>query len=382
MSMPVSPEVTRTTLTTMEILSQGMVINVGPQHPSTHGVLRLILALDGEQILACEPVIGYLHRGLEKMMERRPYRHNIPFTDRLDYLAALSNNLGICQCIERLGAVEVPERAKYIRVLLMELQRIASHLVFLGTFGTDLGATTMFLYAFREREMVLDLLEECTGARLTYNWVRVGGVPDDLPEGFGQKVLDFIKLFRQRIDEYNQLLTRNRIFRSRTRGIGVLPKETALAYGCSGPVIRGSGVPYDIRKVAPYEVYDRVEFEVPVFEQGDVWARYLVRMEEMRQSCRIIEQVIRDMPDGPVLTKLPKIFKPPAGIAYSRVESPRGELSFMMVSDGSPNPVRVHIRAPSFVNLSVLPRLLEGAKVADLVAILGSLDIVLGEIDR
>jgi len=366
----------------MEILSQGMVINVGPQHPSTHGVLRLILALDGEQILACEPVIGYLHRGLEKMMERRPYRHNIPFTDRLDYLAALSNNLGICQCIERLGAVEVPERAKYIRVLLMELQRIASHLVFLGTFGTDLGATTMFLYAFREREMVLDLLEECTGARLTYNWVRVGGVPDDLPEGFGQKVLDFIKLFRQRIDEYNQLLTRNRIFRSRTRGIGVLPKETALAYGCSGPVIRGSGVPYDIRKVALYEVYDRVEFEVPVFEQGDVWARYLVRMEEMRQSCRIIEQVIRDMPDGPVLTKLPKIFKPPAGIAYSRVESPRGELSFMMVSDGSPNPVRVHIRAPSFVNLSVLPRLLEGAKVADLVAILGSLDIVLGEIDR
>jgi len=207
-------------------------------------------------------------------------------------------------------------------------------------------------------------------------------VPDDLPEGFGQKVLDFIKLFRQRIDEYNQLLTRNRIFRSRTRGIGVLPKETALAYGCSGPVIRGSGVPYDIRKVAPYEVYDRVEFEVPVFEQGDVWARYLVRMEEMRQSCRVIEQVIRDMPDGPVLTKLPKIFKPPAGIAYSRVESPRGELSFMMVSDGSPNPVRVHIRAPSFVNLSVLPRLLEGAKVADLVAILGSLDIVLGEIDR
>jgi NADH-quinone oxidoreductase subunit D len=380
--MPVSPELAQRTPTTVEILSQGMVINVGPQHPSTHGVLRLILALDGEQILACEPVIGYLHRGLEKMMERRPYRHNIPFTDRLDYLAALSNNLGICQCIERLGGVEVPERAKYIRVLLMELQRIASHLVFLGTFGTDLGATTMFLYAFREREMVLDLLEECTGARLTYNWVRVGGVPDDLPDGFGQKVLDFVKLFRQRIDEYDQLLTGNRIFRARTRGIGILPKEMALAYGCSGPVIRASGVPYDIRQVAPYEVYDRVQFDVPVYERGDVWARYLVRMEEMRQSCRIIEQVIRDMPDGAVLTKLPKIFKPPAGIAYSRVESPRGELSFMMVSDGSPNPVRVHIRAPSFVNLSVLPRLLEGAKVADLVAILGSIDVVLGEIDR
>ncbi len=381
MSVPVSSQ-TPSSLNTVEVLSQGMVINVGPQHPSTHGVLRLILTLDGEQILACEPVIGYLHRGLEKMMERRPYRHNIPFTDRLDYLAALSNNLAICQCIERLGGVEVPERAQYIRVLLMELQRIASHLVFLGTFGTDLGATTMFLYAFREREMVLDLLEECTGARLTYNWVRVGGVPDDLPEGFGQKVLDFVKLFRQRIEEYDMLLTRNRIFRSRTQGIGVLPKETALAYGCSGPVARASGIPYDIRKVAPYEVYNRVEFDVPVFEDGDVWARYLVRMEELRQSLRIIEQVLRDMPDGPVQTKLPKIFKPPAGIAYSRVESPRGELSFMMVSDGGANPVRVHIRAPSFVNLSVLPRLLEGAKVADLVAILGSIDVVLGEIDR
>ncbi len=381
MSVPVSSQ-TPSSLNTVEVLSQGMVINVGPQHPSTHGVLRLILTLDGEQILACEPVIGYLHRGLEKMMERRPYRHNIPFTDRLDYLAALSNNLAICQCIERLGGVEVPERAQYIRVLLMELQRIASHLVFLGTFGTDLGATTMFLYAFREREMVLDLLEECTGARLTYNWVRVGGVPDDLPEGFGQKVLDFVKLFRQRIEEYDMLLTRNRIFRSRTQGIGVIPKETALAYGCSGPVARASGIPYDIRKVAPYEVYNRVEFDVPVFEDGDVWARYLVRMEELRQSLRIIEQVLRDMPDGPVQTKLPKIFKPPAGIAYSRVESPRGELSFMMVSDGGANPVRVHIRAPSFVNLSVLPRLLEGAKVADLVAILGSIDVVLGEIDR
>lgn len=379
--MPISRE-RQSTPTTVEILSQGMVINVGPQHPSTHGVLRLILTLDGEQILHCEPVCGYLHRGLERMMERRPYRHNIPFTDRLDYLAALSCNLGICQCIERLGGVEVPERAQYIRVLLMELQRIASHLVFLGTFGTDLGATTMFLYAFREREMVLDLLEECTGARLTYNWVRVGGVPDDLPDGFGQNVLAFLKLFRERIEEYHQLLTRNRIFRSRTQGIGILPKHLALAHGASGPVIRASGVAYDIRTVAPYEVYDRVQFDVPVMEKGDVWARYMVRMEEMRQSIRIIEQVLRDIPDGPVQTKLPKVFKPPAGIAYSRVESPRGELSFMMVSDGSPNPARVHIRTPSFVNLSILPHLLEGTKVADLVAILGSLDIVLGEIDR
>lgn len=370
------------TLTTTEISSPGMAINMGPQHPSTHGVLRLIVELDGEVVHSCRPVIGYLHRGLEKMFEARPYRHNIPFTDRLDYLASLNNNLAISQAIERIGNIAVPERAQYIRVILCELNRIASHLVFLGTFATDLGATTVFLYSFRERERVLDLLEAMTGARLTYNWIRAGGVPADLPEGFEEATRAFIKEFLPRLDENDRLLTGNRIFRARCEGVGVIPREMAIAYGASGPVIRGSGVPYDIRKIAPYEVYDRLEFDVPVFPEGDVMARYKVRIEEMRQSARIIEQCFRDMPQGEIMTKIPKIFKPPAGEAYSRTESPRGELCFYMVSDGSTNPVRVHIRAPSFVHLSLLPELLKGVKVADVIAILGSLDTVLGEVDR
>jgi len=370
------------TLTTTEISSPGMTLNMGPQHPSTHGVLRLIVELDGEVVRSCRPVIGYLHRGLEKMFERRPYRHNIPFTDRLDYLASLNNNLAISQAIERIGNIEVPERAQYIRVLLCELNRIASHLVFLGTFAADVGATTVFLYAFRERERVIDLLEAMTGARLTYNWIRAGGVPEDLPEGFEAATRAFLAEFLPRLDENDRLLTGNRVFRARCEGIGVISKEMAVAYGASGPVARGSGLPYDLRRVAPYEVYDRLAFDVPVFEEGDVMARYKVRIEEMRQSARIIEQCFRDMPEGEIMTKLPKIFKPPAGEAYSRTESPRGELSFFMVSDGTPNPVRVHIRAPSFVHLSLLPAMLSGVKVADVIAILGSLDTVLGEVDR
>jgi NADH-quinone oxidoreductase subunit D len=359
-----------------------MTLNMGPQHPSTHGVLRLIVQLDGEIIRSCRPVIGYLHRGLEKMFEARPYRQNIPFTDRLDYLAALNSNLAMAQAIERIGGVQVPERAQYIRVLLCELNRIASHLVFLGTFATDLGATTVFLYAFREREKVLDLLEAMTGARLTYNWIRAGGVPTDLPEGFGAGVLAFLAELREALEENSRLLTGNRIFRVRCEGIGIISREMALAYGASGPVARGSGIPYDIRRVAPYDVYDRMEFDVPVFAEGDCMARYRVRIEEIRQSARIIEQCLRDMPEGEVLTKLPKIFKPPAGEAYSRTESPRGELSILAVSDGSPNPARIHVRGPSFVHLSLLPELLAGTKVADVIAILGSLDTVLGEVDR
>ncbi len=370
------------TLTTTEITSPGMTVNMGPQHPSTHGVLRLIVELDGEIVVSCRPVIGYLHRGLEKMFERRPYRQNVPFTDRLDYLAALNNNLAISQAIERVGRLEVPERAQYIRVLLCELNRIASHLVFLGTFATDLGATTVFLYAFRERERVLDLLEAMTGARLTYNWIRAGGVPADLPEGFADRTRAFFKDFQSELVSYDRLLTGNRIFRARCEGVGVISREMAIAYAASGPVARGSGIPYDIRRIAPYEVYDRLEFDVPVFPEGDVMARYRVRMEEMRQSARIVEQCLRDMPDGEIMTKIPKIFKPPAGEAYSRTESPRGELCFFMVSDGGLNPVRVHIRAPSFVHLGLLPEMLKGVKIADVIAILGSLDTVLGEVDR
>lgn len=361
---------------------QGMVINLGPQHPSTHGVLRLLVELDGEYVRSCDPVIGYLHRGLERMLEARPYRQLVPFTDRLDYLASLNCNLAISQAIERLGNVAVPERAQYIRVLLCELNRIASHLVFVGTYAQDVGATTVFLYAFRERERVLDLLEAMTGARLTYNWIRPGGVPADLPDGFDHAVREFIRNFLPELDTYDRLLTGNPIFRMRTEGIGVISKECVFAYGASGPVARGSGVEFDIRRTDPYEVYDRLQFDVPVFQEGDCMARYRVRVEEMRQSCRIIEQCLQDMPAGDILTKLPKIFKPPAGDAFSRTESPRGELSVHMRSNGSPNPERVHIRAPSFVHLSMLPELLRGVKLADVIAILGSLDTVLGEVDR
>jgi NADH-quinone oxidoreductase subunit D len=369
-------------LTSTEISSPGMTINMGPQHPSTHGVLRLLVELDGEVVHSCRPVIGYLHRGLEKMFEARPYRQCIPFTDRLDYLASLNNNLAISQAVERVGNITVPERAQYIRVMLCELNRIASHLVFLGTYATDIGATTVFLYAFRDREKVLDLLEMMTGARLTYNWIRPGGVPTDLPEGFEKAVRSVFEELKVSLDENNRLLTGNRIFRVRTEGIGVISKEQAIAWGATGPVIRGSGVPYDIRKIAPYEVYDRLDFDVPVFDQGDCMARYLVRIEEIRQSMRIVEQCFKDMPEGEIMTKMPKIFRPPVGQAYSRTESPRGELSFFMVSDGSLNPVRVHVRAPSFIHLSMLPELLKGVKVADVIAILGSLDTVLGEVDR
>jgi NADH-quinone oxidoreductase subunit D len=359
-----------------------MVLNMGPQHPSTHGVLRLIVELDGEIIRSCRPVIGYLHRGLEKMFEARPYRQNIPFTDRQDYLASLNCNLAMAQAIERLGGIAVPERAQYIRVLLCELNRIASHLVFLGTFATDLGATTVFLYCFREREKLLDLLEAMTGARLTYNWIRAGGVAADLPEGYSGRVRGFLTEFLAALRENDRLLTGNRIFRARTEGVGVLSRDLAVAYGASGPVARGSGIDYDIRRIAPYDVYDRLQFEVPVFTEGDCMARYRVRIEEMRQSVRIIEQCLTEMPEGESQTRLPKIFKPPAGEAYSRTESPRGELSMFMVSDGSTNPVRVHVRAPSFVHLALLPAMLPGTKIADAVAILGSLDTVLGEVDR
>jgi NADH-quinone oxidoreductase subunit D len=370
------------TLTTTEISSPGMTLNMGPQHPSTHGVLRLVVELDGEIVRTCRPVIGYLHRGLEKMFEARPYRQNVPFTDRLDYLAALCCNLAMSQAIERIGNIAVPERAQYLRVLLCELNRIASHLVFLGTFATDVGATSVFLYCFREREKALDLLEAMTGARLTYNWIRAGGVPTDLPDGFADELRRFLKELLSALDDNHRLLSGNRIFRARCEGIGVLSREMAIAYGASGPVIRGSGVAYDIRKIAPYDAYDRVEFDVPVFAEGDIMARYKVRIEEMRQSARIIEQCLRDMPEGEIMTKIPKIFKPPAGEAYSRTESPRGELSMYMVSDGTTNPARCHVRAPSFVHLGLLPALMEGLKVADLVAILGSLDTVLGEVDR
>jgi len=362
--------------------TEQLVINMGPQHPSTHGVLRLVLTLEGEVITDLEPDIGYLHRGMEKLAENRTYAQYLPYTDRLDYLASLNCNLGYCLAVERLAGIEVPERAQYIRVLLAELNRIASHLIWLATFGNDLGATTVFLYGMRERELMVDLFELALGARLTYAGMRIGGMPYDLPEGFEQATREAIRQMRPRLDENDRLLTGNRIFQSRTRGVGALSRADAIAYAVSGPTLRGSGLAMDIRGHDPYCIYERLDFEVPVFDEGDCFARYLVRIEEMRQSLRMVEQCLDRMPAGPVRAKLPRAFKPPAGEAYSRTEAPRGDLGVFVVSDGSANPCRVRVRAPSFANLQALGVMTRGSKIGDLVAILGSIDIVLGEIDR
>lgn len=357
-------------------------VNMGPQHPSTHGVLRLFLKFDGEVVVEAIPYIGYLHRGIEKLAESRTYAQFIPFTDRLDYLASMNNNLAYVSTVEKLLGIEIPERAKYIRVLMAELNRIASHLVWWGTYSLDLGAITPFLYAFREREKIIDLFEMVCGARLTYNYMRIGGVSRDLPEEVIPKIYEFVIDFRKKLNEYDALLTYNEIFQQRTKGIGVVSKEMAINYGFSGPNLRASGVYWDLRKDEPYLVYDKLKFVVPTGERGDCFDRYKVRIEEMRQSCAIIEQALNLLPEGDYQTKVPKIIKPPAGEVYCRYENPRGQLGFYIISDGTSSPYRLKIRPPSFINLQILPELLIGWKVADIVAILGSIDIVLGEIDR
>jgi len=362
--------------------TEQIILNMGPQHPSTHGVLRLQLTLEGEVVVGCRPVIGYLHRGVEKIGEARTYPQVIPYTDRLDYLSSASNNLAYVQAVEKLMGVEVPARAQHLRVILLELNRIASHLMFVASFANDLAATTVFLYALREREPIMDLFEMWTGARLTQTWVRVGGVAQDIPDGFVEKAREYCRMLPGRLDEYDRLLTGNRIFRVRTEGVGILPPEEAIDYGCSGPTLRGSGVSYDVRRAEPYEVYDQLSFEVVTAESCDCMGRYLVRMEEMRQSLSIIEQCLDRLPEGEVLAKVPRALRPPAGEAYGRVESPRGDFGCWVVSDGGLQPVRVRFRAPSFFHLQALPRILQGWKIGDVVAILGSIDIVLGEVDR
>lgn len=357
-------------------------INMGPQHPSTHGVLRLQLKLNGEEITDIRPVIGYLHRGVEKLSEHRTYSMIEPLTDRLDYVAAISENLGYCGAVEKLMGIEVPPRAQYIRVVLAELQRVASHLLWLGTHALDIGAMSVFFYTFRERELLLDLLEEFCGARLTYNSMRIGGLLEDVPEGWFDRVKHFLKIFPSRQQEYESLLTVNRIWVGRTKGVGILTAEDAIAIGASGPTLRGSGVDYDVRKAQPYCSYDQFEFDVPLGENCDTYDRYVIRMEEMRQACRIIDQAIDKMPDGPVRAKVPKYIKPPAGEVYHVVESPRGEQGFHIVSIGSNMPYRMRFRAPSFANLQALPGMCKGGLVADVVAVIGSLDIVLGDVDR
>ncbi|MGD0233521.1 MAG: NADH dehydrogenase (quinone) subunit D [Syntrophorhabdales bacterium] len=384
-----------------------MTINMGPQHPATHGVLRMVLELDGEIVKRSVPFIGYLHRGVEKLAEARTYHQALTLTDRLDYTNGLSNNLAYCLACEKLIGLEIPKRAQYLRVVLCELQRLAAHLLWLATHALDIGAMTVLFYAFRERETILTIVEHVTGARLTPSYIRIGGLAKDVPPEFDNMVKAFIEEFPKRIDEYETLLTENIIWRKRTQNIAPLSAEDAINYGVTGPVLRASGVNYDVRKAYPYSSYDEFDFIIPLGAKGDVYDRYVVRLQEMRQSIRIITQGMERLPDGPVtahaLDVVPpdkeevqrdmaalirhfKImeegFKPPVGEAYGAVESPKGELGFYLVSDGSNKPFRMRIRPPSFLNLGAVPKMIEGQMVADVVAAIGSVDIVLGEIDR
>ncbi len=371
----------------MALKTEEMVLNMGPQHPSTHGVLRLELVIEGEIIKDVIPHIGYLHRCFEKHCEVMTYPQIIPYTDRMDYLASMGNEFGYVVAMERLMGIEVPERVEYIRVIMAELQRIASHLVALGTYGADLGAFTPFLFCFRDRERILTLFEITCGARLLYNYMWIGGVSHDLHPDFIRLTKEFIKDFRPNLKELNDLLTFNQIFIDRTANVGILPADTAINYGITGPNLRASGVKWDLRINDPYSIYDRFDFEIPIGNGkygtvGDCWDRYYMRMLEMEESLRIVEQAIDQIPDGDVSSAIPKRVKPPAGQIYSRVENARGELGYFIISDGSVNPTRVKVRAPSFVNMEIFGELCKGHMIADVVAILGSIDIVLGEIDR
>jgi NADH dehydrogenase I D subunit len=384
-----------------------MTLNMGPQHPATHGVLRVVLDLQGENIVEATPHIGYLHRGIEKLAESRTYTQIIPLTDRTDYTAAMAGNQGLCVAVERLMELEVPARGRYVRTMIAELQRIASHLVWLGTHALDIGASTVFLYCFRERERILDFFEKFCGARLTYSYYRVGGVMADAPPGVLEEIYDFTTDFVDRLAESEELLTGNDVWLARTQGVATISGKDAIAIGLTGPPLRGSGVAYDIRKAEPYDAYADMDFLVPTSDRGDVFGRYLVRIEELKQSTRIVRQCIEHMPEGPVqvqdsmvtppkrevsMTHMESMinhfmwnihsFRAPKGEVYSAVESPKGELGYYIVSDGSNKPYRMRIRPPSFCNLQALPQLVKGYMVADVVAAIGSIDIVLGEVDR
>jgi len=363
--------------------SEEMELNFGPQHPATHGVLRLKLKINGEKIVETYPIIGYLHRGTEKLFELHPFFQNVPHTDRMDYVAAATNNQAYVGAVEKLLGLVVPPRARYIRMMLAELQRISSHLLWLATHAIDIGAMTPFFYTFRERERILDLFEEYCGARLTLNCMRPGGLPHDLPVGWTDRCRKLMDDFPAKLDEYEELLTNNRIWKKRTVGIGVLPPDVATDYGITGPMLRGSGIRWDVRKALPYDGYDEVEFEVPIGQNGDTYDRYLVRMAEMRQSLRIILQALDKLPEGPIMAKRPRVLKAAKDAeVYHGIEGPKGEIGFYIVGDGTPNPYRCHVRPPSFINLQSLPELCKGALIADLVALIGTTDIVLGEVDR
>ena len=359
-----------------------LVINVGPQHPATHGVLHLVITLQGETIQKVEPHLGYIHRSIEKMCESLSYRQFIYVTSRMDYLSAHINNHGCSMCVEKGLQLEVPPRARVIRVLMDELTRIASHELWWGAMAMDLGAFTPFFYAFREREAINDIMEETCGARLTMNYMVPGGVMVDIHPNFHKRVKDFIQLFKSKIDEYDDLVTDNIIFKNRTQGVGVLSAADAISYGCTGPVARGSGVSCDIRKLYPYEVYDKVSFDEIIETGCDSYARYLVRMKELKQSVRIIEQLIDNIPEGDFQAKTKAVLKLPKGEFYTRVETARGEFGVYIISEGGTTPYRIKFRSPGFSNLSALEHMSRGSKIGDLMAIMGTLDLVIPDIDR
>ena len=384
-----------------------MILNMGPQHPSTHGVLRLLLEIDGEQVIRMMPDIGFLHTGIEKTCEAKFYQQVVPLTDRIDYLCPMINNFCYVLAVEKLLGLEVPERAQWIRVMLVELQRISSHLVWLGTHAMDIGAMSVFLYCFREREDLLRIYEMVSGQRMMTSYFRIGGLALDPPLGFFDKVKKFLDIFPERVDEYENLLTGNRIFIDRLKDVAHLSKEDVMAFGITGPTARASGVDFDLRRDMPYSSYEKFKFKVPVANDGDVWARYLCRVQELRQSREIAKQALEGLPSGPTKADAPKVVLPdrekmktemealiyhfkivtegftvPAGEVYQAIESPRGEMGYYVVSDGTAKPMRVHMRSPSYVNLQALSKMCEGRLIADVVAAIGSIDIVLGEIDR
>jgi NADH-quinone oxidoreductase subunit D len=364
------------------IRTEEMLLNVGPQHPSTHGVFRLVVKIDGEIITEATPVIGYLHRGTEKLAEDLQYTQIIPYTDRMDYLSAMTNNYVLCHAVETMMGIQIPDRAEYLRVMAMELGRIASHLVAWGTYILDLGATSPFIYAFRDREMIINMLNELSGARLTFNYMRVGGVKWDAPEGWVDGVREFVPYLREQLKGYHDLVSGNEIFLDRVKGVGVYSKEDAINYSLSGPNLRSTGVKWDLRKDEPYSIYDRFDFNIVTREEGDCLARYHVRLEEIEESLKILEQACEQFPaEGEIMAKVPKIIKAPKGEAFVRIESPRGEIGCYISSDGKKEPYRLKFRRPSFYNLQILPKLLVGENIANLIAILGAVDIVLGEVD-
>jgi NADH-quinone oxidoreductase subunit D len=365
----------------MAIRTEPFVLNLGPVHPSTHGVYRMRVTLDGEVVIDLEPVIGYLHRGIEKLTEERTYTGVIPLTDRLDYISSMSNNMAYCMAVEKLAGIEVPERAEYLRVIFAELQRISNHLIGVGSFFNDCGAYfTPFLHMFREREKIIDLFEMACGQRLTYNYMRIGGVSQDIPDEFMPALNKLLQQLPAKVDEFDTFLKQNEILLARSKGVGTLDGESAINYSITGPVLRACGVEWDLRKKDPYSIYDRFDFDIPTGTAGDCYDRYRVRMEEMRQSLRILEQAAKQIPSGPVRADVPHLVRPPAGEAYT--QSPKGELAFYVVSDNSIAPYRCHIRPTSLMNLSALKEMVVGWKIQDLIIIFGSIDICLGEVDR